>query len=213
MSDPACARCGKRACRQSHDEARPPAGCPMTEPTLEPALASARARYSEPGVQRVAVAAARTESGGYGRQTRVEETMAFARHLGAEHLGLAFCVGLAQEARVLVEVLEHHGFRVSSVCCKCGAVPKEEQGLEDADKLRPGQHESACNPVGQARVLAAAGTQLNLLLGLCVGHDTLFLMHGAAPATVVGVKDRVLVHNPVAALYQSRAYYKRLLGG
>ena len=65
-----------------------------------------------------------------------------------------------------------------------------------------------CTPVGQARALARAGTELNLLLGLCVGHDSLFMKHSVAPVTVLAVKDRVLGHNPLAAVYPADGYYQ-----
>jgi uncharacterized metal-binding protein len=48
------------------------------------------------------------------------------------------------------------------------------------------------------------------VIGLCVGHDSLFFMHSKAPATVLVAKDRVLGHNPVAALYTTHSYYRRL---
>lgn len=34
-------------------------------------------------------------------------------------------------------------------------------------------------------------TEFNILLGLCVGHDTLMLKYMEKPATVLAVKDRV----------------------
>ena len=46
---------------------------------------------------------------------------------------------------------------------------------------------------------------------LCVGHDTLFIKHSEAPVTYLIVKDRVLGHNPAAALYTAKFYYKRVL--
>jgi uncharacterized metal-binding protein len=49
-----------------------------------------------------------------------------------------------------------------------------------------------------------------VLIGLCVGHDSLFFKHSQAPVTVLVAKDRVLGHNPVAALYTSHSYYQRL---
>jgi len=51
---------------------------------------------------------------------------------------------------------------------------------------------------------------LNVLIGLCVGHDSLFFKYSRAPVTVLVAKDRVLGHNPVAALYTSNSYYRRL---
>jgi len=50
-----------------------------------------------------------------------------------------------------------------------------------------------------------------VLLGLCVGHDSLFIRQATAPVTVLAVKDRVTGHNPLAALYTSETYYQRLM--
>jgi len=91
-----------------------------------------------------------------------------------------------------------------------GSIAKEKIGLRDDEKVRPGQYEAICSPVGQAVLLARAGTGLNVVIGLCVGHDSLFFMHSKAPVTVLVAKDRVLGHNPVAALYTSHTYYRRL---
>jgi uncharacterized metal-binding protein len=49
------------------------------------------------------------------------------------------------------------------------------------------------------------------MLGLCVGHDSLFLKHIKGYATVFAVKDRVTGHNPMAALYTVRSYNQRFL--
>ncbi|MBT3222278.1 MAG: DUF1847 domain-containing protein [Proteobacteria bacterium] len=177
---------------------------------FEADLELARRRYDDEDTSAFMLEAARTESAGYCKQTRVEEIMAFANRLGAEHLGVAFCVGLAREAGLLRTILERNGFRVSSVCCKVGSIPKEEIGLTDAEKIRPGQYEAACNPVLQARLLDNAGAKLNIVVGLCVGHDSIFFKNSVAPVTVLVAKDRVLGHNPVAALYTSRSCYSRL---
>ena len=50
-----------------------------------------------------------------------------------------------------------------------------------------------------------------MLVGLCVGHDAIFTRHSKAPVTTFIVKDRVLGHNPAAALYTAKFYYKRVL--
>jgi uncharacterized metal-binding protein len=66
-----------------------------------------------------------------------------------------------------------------------------------------------CSPIGQAHVLNAAETDFNVVIGLCVGHDSLFFQHSEAPVTVFAAKDRVLGHNPMAALYTLDSYYSR----
>lgn len=144
------------------------------------------------------------------RWTRVEDTIAFAKLMGYEHLGVATCLGLLDETRRLTSILEAQGFRVTSVCCKTGSIDKLELGLEETDKVRPGTFEPACNPIAQAVLLNGCGTDMNLIVGLCVGHDMLFTKHSDAPVTTLVVKDRVTGHNPVSVLYGQNFYYRRL---
>lgn len=177
-------------------------------------LEGARQIYqSDDELRRIAVESARTEAAGYCVATRVEETMDFARRMGWRRLGIAHCIGLTREAKLAHDIFVANGFEVCTVGCKTGSIDKESMGLKDADKVHPGTREVMCNPVGQAAVLADAGTELNVVMGLCVGHDSMFFMHSKAPATVLVVKDRVLGHNPVAALYTSHTYYRRLKQG
>ena len=121
-------------------------------------------------------------------------------------------MGLMREAEIARDIFIAGGFEVFTVCCKAGSIDKKSMGVKDEEKVHPGRFEAMCNPVGQAALLAEAGTELNVLIGLCVGHDSIFFMHSKAPVTVLVVKDRVLGHNPVAALYTSSTYYRRLRG-
>ena len=166
---------------------------------------------ADPALLQMARESALVEAEGYMRWTRVEETMEFARRLGVRKLGLAFCVGLKDEARLLSRIFAANGFEVESIACKAGSIPKEELGIADHQKVRPGSFEAMCNPIGQARVLNAAGTGLNVVFGLCVGHDSLLIKHSVAPVTCLVAKDRVLAHNPVGALNCSNGYYHRAL--
>lgn len=132
--------------------------------------------------------------------TRLEEAMSVAHRLGASRLGISFCVGFRAEAEILTRILEINGFSVSSACCKAGATPKEDLGIRDEEKVRPGRPEMICNPVAQAELLNRDGIQFALILGQCVGHDAATFRHVHAPAACLVAKDRVLAHNPVAAL-------------
>jgi uncharacterized metal-binding protein len=67
-----------------------------------------------------------------------------------------------------------------------------------------------CNPIFQANCLNEEQTDFNVLLGLCVGHDSLFFKYAEAPTTVLAVKDRVTGHNPLAAIYLVDSYYRKL---
>jgi uncharacterized metal-binding protein len=145
------------------------------------------------------------------RWTRVEDTIAFAKLMGYKNIGLATCIGLLDETDKLASILEAQGFTVTSVCCKTGSIDKLELGLKESEKVRPSTFEPACNPVAQAVLMNRAGTDMNIIVGLCIGHDILFIKYSDAPATTLVVKDRVTGHNPVSVLYGLNFYYKRLL--
>ncbi|TWJ16578.1 DUF1847 domain-containing protein [Geobacter argillaceus] len=144
------------------------------------------------------------------RWTRVEDTVALAKLMGWKKIGIATCIGLLAETDQLMAILTGQGLEPLSVCCKAGSVDKLRLGLSEEDKVRPGTFEPACNPIAQAELCNRAGTDMNIIVGLCVGHDMLFTKHSQAPVTTLICKDRVTGHNPVAALYGQNFYYKRL---
>ncbi len=151
--------------------------------------------------------AAATEYEGYGHLTRVQETIEFAKKMGYQTLGIATCVGLLKESRQLAKLLRAHGFTVYGVGCKVGMVTKTELGIDDAC-MAIGPH--SCNPILQAQRLAEEGTEFNIVVGLCVGHDSLFYLHSKVPTTTLIAKDRVTGHNPAVVLYQLDSYYEKL---
>ncbi len=163
--------------------------------------------YGEEENQRIMKAAAQVESEGYRMWTRVQEIVEFAKKLGAKKIGIATCVGLINESRIFAEILRKHGFEVYSIACKAGAIEKVSVGI-------PKECESAgvvmCNPIFQAQILNEEETDLNVVMGLCVGHDSLFYRYAKAPVTTLITKDRVLGHNPAAALYTAKTYYADL---
>ncbi len=169
---------------------------------------------------RIAFTAARVEGLCYAREpgndviqarwTRVEDTISFAGLMGYKKIGMATCIGLLEETERFAAILRAQGFEPLSICCKSGSIDKMELGLAEEDKVRPGTFEPACNPVAQAGILNRLGSDMNIIMGLCVGHDMLFAKHSKAPVTTLIVKDRVTGHNPVAVLYGQNFYYKRL---
>jgi len=201
-----CSYCGRKRCFFG-DLSHAPEFCPSL--VRAELIEEAKAKLKDPEDQRMARDVARTWKD-YGKLTRVEETVLYARLRGYKKLGLAFCVGLAQEAELFTNLLFNEGFEVVSVCCMCGALSSDDVALPEEEKILPGHRQPMCNPIGQAAVLDAEGCDLNVLLGLCVGDDTLFIKHSNAPVTVLAVKDRVLAHNPLGALYTSRHIYTRL---
>ena len=165
------------------------------------------ALYGEGDIEMMRASSA-TESRNYMKMTRLEESAFFAKELGVKKIGIAFCIGLANEAHFCAQYFKNQGFAVESVCCKVCSVDKD---LLELEKIKSGKREAMCNPRMQAELLNAAGTELNFIVGLCVGHDSLFYKHAQAVTTTLVVKDRVLVHNPVMALYTADGYYANLM--
>lgn len=194
-------------------------GCPTV--MQQKILALANKEYEIPEIQEFARQASVQEAECYVNRhqkpyivqpakTRIIEICEFAKKLNYKRLGLAFCMGLTKEASVVVDVMENHRFEVVSVICKAGRIPKEEIGLKDEEKIYQGSDEPMCNPIFQAQLLNYEKTEFNILLGLCVGHDSLFYKYSKAQTTVLAVKDRVTGHNPLAAIYTAQFYYQKI---
>jgi uncharacterized metal-binding protein len=201
-----CAKCRVYLCRKG-DLERLPKECPI--PDNADIYDKALAQYRDDPKQ-LACRSAKIESAGYGVWPRIREIIEFAKLSGYSRLGLAFCSGLRKEAMEINKIFENAGFSMSSVICKTGGRPKEAMGLKDEDKVRPGNFEAMCNPAAQAMLLNKEHTELNMILGLCVGHDTLFIKNSEAPITILAVKDRVTGHNPLAAIYASHYFESKL---
>ena len=212
-----CTKCTKVVCG-SKEFNRGPSKCPTK--TKRDIIQQALAEYDKPEVREFARQASIQEfecymnlpEGRTPRNPRVEEVAQFAKKMGYKKLGIAFCGGLAVEAKTLTTILENRGFDVVSVRCSVGGIPKERIGITEEQKIAgPGRWETMCSPITQAEILNSEGTEFNIVVGLCVGHDSLFLKYAHAPCTVLVVKDRVFGHNPVAGLYLSGSYYRKLM--
>ena len=220
---PECALCpyewSERYCRKKGGKA--PANCPSVR-HKELTRRSMEELRNDPAVMEFARQASLQETAGYaGREQgyahlkpakpRIQEIVEFARRMGYRRLGLAFCIGLRKEAAVVHRIFTDNGFEVVSVACKASRTPKTELGLTQMDQVDPTvENETMCNPVLQALVANEHQVDMNILLGLCVGHDSLFIKYAAAPVTVLAVKDRLLGHAPLTAIYQYDAYYRNL---
>jgi uncharacterized metal-binding protein len=221
VSQPQCAVCpyewSERFCR--HDHGKAPANCPsirhqdLAAESLD-AIGSGEVREfaRQASIQEAEGYCDREK--GYGAvrpaKPRIVEIIEFARKMNYRRVALVFCVGLRREASIVHKMFEGHGLEVISIVCKVGRIPKEALGLSDDQKVAPGSFESMCNPILQALVANHHQSQFNVLLGLCVGHDSLFFRYAEAPSTVLAVKDRLLGHNPLAAVHQHESYYRYL---
>lgn len=220
-----CSKCRLNSCVKN-EPLNGPKFCPVK--TRDKTRDMALNHYlDDPDDQEIMAAAARTEIEGLtNRWTRIEDVINFAKEMRYNKLGIAVCMALITESAILTKILENRGFEVVSICCKYGSVYKEDIGLNDEnykhdfDLIDNPQIKAIannqtgiplCNPVGQAFLLNNEKKDFNILLGLCVGHDALFIKHSEAPVTPLIVKDRQTLHNPAAAIYGSNFYFNRLI--
>ena len=201
-----CVDCGTQNCK--FKTLTYPDFCP-TDNLEDEDLEWALERYRIPENHDVMVASGEVEYEGYCALTRVEEIMLFARKIGARKIGIANCIGLKSEARIFAQILRANGFEPVSVICKVGGMDKSSVGIPKVcENIGP----AMCNPILQARLLNKWGTDLNVVIGLCVGHDSLFMKYSEALVTTLVTKDRVTGNNPAAALYTAKSYYRKKLG-
>ncbi len=214
-----CAKCPHPVCNSLVPD-KGPDNCPRK--IMPEVIRKATEKCYSPEFREFALQASRQEGAGYLRlphapntpspvKSRLEEIMEFTGRMGYIKLGVAYCGGVQYEASLLVPILENRGFEVISVQCKCGSISKEELGLNDGEKVSPGDFEAMCHPIAQAEILNAYQTDLNILVCLCVGHDSLFLKNSKAPCTVLAAKDRLYGHAPLNAVYQAKSYHRRIL--
>ncbi len=172
-------------------------------------LAAAKEVYeNDPETRETTRVASIVEAKGYMQWPRLKDTIEYARMRGYKRIGIAYCIGLLNEARKIAEILGKYGFEVNSVCCKTGSLTKSEIDVPEEYTIRSKTGYIigwiTCNPVAQALLLNRAQTELNLICGLCVGHDITFTQDSKAPVTTLIAKDRALLHNPAAVLF---SYY------
>lgn len=136
-----------------------------------------------------------------GFRPRIEEAVHFVKHLKLTKVGFAACTAFENEMRILTNLFMQEDVHVICANCPIGGVSAEERGFPElADYVN-----SKCNPIAQAEILNRERTELNFIIGLCLGHDILFTRYSTAPVSTLIVKDRMTGNNPAAALYGHHA--------
>ena len=136
---------------------------------------------------------------------RINEVIEYARFMKIEKIGIACCIGLHDELRVVTNMLKKADLHSVSVMCKTGSYEKKSVGVPVRFRMTTKTGYSvgcaACNPVAQAMVLNREKTGLNLIIGLCAGHDSIFMKYSEVLTATLVAKDRSNGHNPAAILY------------
>ena len=186
--------CTKQGCWRGQDSDIP--GYCQANNYLEE-IEKSKEEYGKPENVRIYEAACVVGAEKDGFRPRVEEALHFSKELKLTKIGFATCTPLEYDMKTLERLFTQEGFRVVCAGCQIGRVSAEDRGLPHLNEYV----NSACNPIAQTQILNSASTELNFIVGLCLGHDILFTQHSKAPVSTLIVKDRMTGNNPSAALY------------
>ncbi len=216
-----CSKCKAPVCTVDSSGKRvpgeAPSWCPMK--TKADVIKQAMSKYNGED-RRIAHVAAVVESEAYLREpwglkpfaTRVLEIINFARKMGYQKIGISSCFASGWDAGVLANIFLNRGFSVVTRFCKLYEVQNTKfLGLKEEETLVPGGFQSMCNPIAQVDCLKDSNCEFVITFGKCTGHDALAGKFSQVPFTLLGVKDRVLAHNPVIALTNPWSQYYRKL--
>ncbi len=186
-----CASCESQTCFTNKGEM--PTGCPEQsrekDPSTEPVA----------GFLEYAAAIRNKET------DRISELIDYANFREYKKIGIAGCIGLHDELRVITDRLKDSGLEVNTVMCKAGSLEKKTVGVPSRNRMTTETGYSvgviACNPAAQALLFNSQQTDLNCIMGLCVGHDSVFMKHSAAPVVTLIAKDRTNAHNSASILH------------
>ena len=207
-----CAKCTQLVCTGGKGE--PPSFCPMR--TKADVIKKAKAEYNDKEICSFAHTAILNNNESWIKDphdSRPQEVINFAKRMGYKKIGIASCIGLSREAGIMATAIENQGLEAYVHFCKVGIVHKvDDLGLKKEEALVLGAYDPMCHPILQALLLDDAECDMNIAIGQCVGHDSLFLKYSKFPCVSMLCKDRLLGQNPIAALHLAHGpFYKRLL--
>ncbi len=188
-----CAVCPNKPCAKGDDNF--PKNCPtvMEKEIIEKSIERYNVDENINKIMKIANKLPVTEDGEL--RSRAEEIIDLVKQMNIKKIGVAFCYSLEKEAKKFVKMLENYDITVVPVCCKVGSVDVKEIGIEKKrDKFI-----ATCNPITQAEIMNKENTELNVVVGLCVGHDMIFNKNSETYVTTLIAKDRKYAHCPAKA--------------
>lgn len=204
-----CNICTNNYCIDNYQKGMP-SYCPTNQ--YSEIIKNTKSEYLKRDVLEIYIASAKVTTEGYEKWTRIHESIEFTKRLGIKKVGLASCIALIDELKMMSKLFEKSNIEIVATACKIGAISAMDRGVPEIDGFRG----TTCNPIAQAEIMNDQDTQLNFTIGLCIGHDILFNRYSKAPVSTLIVKDRVTGHNPAVALYAGhlrRSLKKKYCGG
>ena len=127
---------------------------------------------------------------GGAQKSRVEHIVDFSRSLGVKRIGIASCLRYIKDASFLQGLFQKEGFQVPAVFCKVGGWQTKDIDIEKNTNW------IICNPIGQAMILNELGCEIEVTLGLCMGHEMIFNKYAEGYVTNLYVKEKISHERP-----------------
>ncbi len=191
-----CTKCSVQLC-QIREKINLPDDCPGL---CRECIREGTQLYSDEDIAGFYADSLKSMGQSFGKMPRIIEAVNFCKIRGFHKIGVAYCSGMFKYGKIVADIFESYGFEVSAYGCKTGGFSANElvseELLGDFGKDKSGRAEAGakpraiCNPIGQALFLNKEKTEFNVIVGLCVGHDSLFNRYSEAMSSTVVLKDR-----------------------
>ncbi len=133
-------------------------------------------------------------------RSRAEEIIELINRMGFKKVGIAFCYSMERKVKKFIKMFDGLDVELVPVCCKAGGL--EIDRVVDIPKNNK-RFIASCNPIAQAEIMNKADTEINVVVGLCVGHDIVFNKYVNGYVTTLIAKDRKFNHNPIEHFKES----------
>ena len=127
---------------------------------------------------------------GGAQKSRVEHIVDFSRSLGVKRLGIGSCLRYIKDARFLQRLFQEEGFQCTIIFCKVGGWQTKDIDVNKKTNW------IICNPIGQALILNKLGCEVEITLGLCMGHEMIFNKYAEGYVTNLYVKEKISHERP-----------------
>lgn len=169
----------------SRDSAKIPSACPTR--AMPEVFEKAGETYRKEGedARTLWKAFSRLVGTGGASRSRVEHIIEFSTSAGFKTIGIAGCVRYITEMQFLRKLFAKYGFESHVAVCKMDGLGFDDIRIEkESDWI-------ICNPLAQAELLNGLQCDLNVTLGLCMGHDLIFGKYSEAYVTNLVVKEKI----------------------
>lgn len=123
-------------------------------------------------------------------KSRIKELILFIKNSNFKKIGIANCLSMQEYADKIIKILKEENLEIFTANCKINKLENNKLFNDNSSGL-------SCDPAFQADFFNRNNTDLNINIGLCVGHGIMFNKYSKAPVTTLIVKDFLTNHKVI----------------